>query len=161
MSQETRKKIYLIYGAALTVLILTVAVMLTAACLRIYESGPSPFTRESIARELRSLRLPALLLLDMLVAGILLAVVLPLEEKRPRAIRENYTILARLQKRTGSITNRTEQKKRTAVKKGCLPVTVKGFILLRLRVSARRFRLTTAPPFSCKEVWDAAFSSFA
>lgn len=124
MSQETRKTIYLIYGVALTLLILVVGVMLVASCIRIYESGDAPFTRASIAAALKPLGIPAFLLLDLLLAGVLLSIVLPLDAERVRPIRENAAVLARLQKRTGEISDRREHKKRTVIRISAAALTL-------------------------------------
>ena len=49
MSSKTRGRIHLIYGIALSALILAVGVCFALSCISIYQSGASPYTKESIS----------------------------------------------------------------------------------------------------------------
>lgn len=86
MQQESsQNKIRLICGIVLSVLIVVVGICLIFSCLSIYRSGESPFTREAISAAFSKISVPVYLcLLAIVVAGVL-AMVLPTQERRPRA----------------------------------------------------------------------------
>lgn len=82
MSLETKKRIRLIWGILLSVLIVAAGVCLAVSCVIIYRSGERPFTRESIGTQFSYIALPVYLCLGGILGGVILAVALPLEPQR-------------------------------------------------------------------------------
>ena len=80
MSTKTKGRIHLIYGICLAVLILAVGVCFALSCVSIYQSGDSPFTRESIAAHFHRIAPLVYVTLVGIVGGIILAWVLPRRE---------------------------------------------------------------------------------
>ncbi len=81
-SSET--KLRLIWGIALSVVIVITGIALAVSCVAIYKSGPSPFSREGVGQAL--LRLLPLLILCVLgvIGGGVLALVHPSREGKLR-----------------------------------------------------------------------------
>lgn len=96
---QTRKMIHLIYGVLLSVLIVIVAICLIRSCVEIYKSGASPFTRESIAAQFAEIAVPVYVCLAGIAVGIVLSLVLPLEDKKLRGMTDEKKTLAKLRTR--------------------------------------------------------------
>lgn len=96
MSQKTKERIRLLYGIALSVLILAAGVCFSLSCLSIYQSGESPFTRESIATHWGYIAIPVYICLFGVLGGYILALVLPCAEGRVKPRREASAMLSRL-----------------------------------------------------------------
>lgn len=97
MTQERIRKVHLLYGAATAVLILIMSVMLMVSCVTIYQSGDRPFSREIIAQALNDLAVPGCICLLAVIGGFLLRIILPLDQEKPRSVRESRDILLRFQ----------------------------------------------------------------
>ena len=77
MTIQTKGRIHLVYGILLSVLILTVGVCFALSCVSIYQSGDSPFTRESITAHFDRIAPLVYVTLGGIVGGIILAWALP------------------------------------------------------------------------------------
>lgn len=99
MSKKTKERITLIYGLVLSALILAAGVCFALSCLSIYQSGNSPFTRESIAAHFQRIAIPVWVCVAGVIGGIVLSVVMPLEGTRVKAERDPEAILAKLSAR--------------------------------------------------------------
>lgn len=78
MSSKTRGRIHLIYGIALSALILAVGVCFALSALSIYQSGASsPYTPESIAAHFAPMAPLVYVTLAGILGGVILAWVLP------------------------------------------------------------------------------------
>ena len=99
MSQELRKKIHLIYGIVLSVLILTVGILLVLSCIDIYRSGNRPFSPESIAERFNAIRIPVCICVALILGGPVLSVALPLDAPKTRAVRDEEASLTRMKHR--------------------------------------------------------------
>ena len=96
MSEKNREKLHLIYGIVLSALIVALGICLVLSCITIYKSGDRPFTVESISTQFKKIAWLSLLCDFAIVGGIVLSLALPLEDKKPRAIRDKKASLAKL-----------------------------------------------------------------
>ncbi len=99
MSTKTKGRIHLIYGIALSVLILAVGVCFALSCISIYQSGNSPFTRESISTHFARISVPVYLCMAGVIGGIILSLVCPVEGGRVKSRRHPEDALRRLTER--------------------------------------------------------------
>ncbi len=96
MSNKTKERIHLGYGIALGLLILAVGGCFALSCLSIYKSGDSPFTRESISTHFDRMAIPVYVCLAGVLGGGVLALVLPMEDKKLKPRREAGISLKKL-----------------------------------------------------------------
>ena len=96
MPQEKVKRIHLIYGCVLAVLIVALGVAMILSCLDIYNSGPRPYSAESIAMRFNRIAVLVYLTIVATAGGIVLNLIIPLESKRPKALRDDAEALLRL-----------------------------------------------------------------
>lgn len=101
MPQEKVKKIHLIYGCIAAVLIVAVGIALILSCLDIYHSGPRPYNPESIGVRFDQIAVLVYVCIAVILGGIVLNLLLPLEKKRPKAIRDDMAVLNRLKEKAG------------------------------------------------------------
>ena len=81
MSEKTLKKINLIYGIIISILLCVVGVLFIVMCVDIYKTGPSPFTRESVSEHFSKIAVFVYVLICFIVLGAVLSIVTPLEKK--------------------------------------------------------------------------------
>ena len=72
MTSKKIKLLHILYGGILGLFAVTLGVILIISCLRIYQSGERPFSRESVGAALSPLRIPALFFLALAVGSIFL-----------------------------------------------------------------------------------------
>lgn len=106
MSQEKIKKIHLIYGCVAAVFIVAFGIALILSCLDIYNSGARPYTPESISRHFQNISLLAYTCIALALGGIILGLVLPLDQPKPKAVKDD---LAYMEKAKAKATNLTEE----------------------------------------------------
>ncbi|MBQ9785145.1 MAG: hypothetical protein IJW29_06560 [Clostridia bacterium] len=99
MSKETVKRIHLIYGIVLSVLIVAVGICLIASCIDIYNSGEQAFSRESVAAHFQKIAILVYICLGALVGGIILSIVLPLEKTAVKGKIDPKLTLSRLSRK--------------------------------------------------------------
>lgn len=104
MTQEKIKRIQLIYGVIVSVLILSVGIGLICSCLDIYHSGDKPYSGASIASRWVNIAPIVWLCVAAVGGGILLCAFLPAESKRPKAVRDDKHTLRRLRAKAGTLT---------------------------------------------------------
>lgn len=104
MSVEKAKRIRLIYGCVSSVLIVLCAVLLIAGSVRIYRSGDRPYSREAVAAALQSIAIPGWLCLAAVLGGIVLHLVLPAENQKRKAQRNDADTLARYRSTSAELT---------------------------------------------------------
>ena len=95
----TKKRIHLIYGILLSVSAILAGICLIAACVGIYRSGPSPFSRDSIAAAFQTVAVPVYIFLALVIAGFLLDIFYPQDSGKQPVKKQYETILANLQKK--------------------------------------------------------------
>lgn len=96
MSTKTKGRIHLVYGICLAVMILAVGVCFALSCLSIYESGDSPFTRESISTHFSRIAIPTWLCILGVIGGGVLSLALPLEGGKVKSRRDPENALNKL-----------------------------------------------------------------
>jgi len=112
MSKEQLKKLHLIYGTVVSVLIIVMAVALIVSCVSIYRSGDRPFTREVVTAALRSVAIPGWLCLAAVAGGIGLQLLLPSRDSKLKTQQNRAETLARY-----GMTGSKEKKKRRRYKR--------------------------------------------
>lgn len=99
MTAEKARRIRLIYGIVLSVMLVISGICLIAACLGIYRSGDHPFTRQVVAERFAGICIPIYICLVLIVGGFILDFLLPLEKQKLTAVQQNALILRRLHER--------------------------------------------------------------
>ena len=95
MSTKTKGRIHLVYGICLGALIVAVGVCFALSCLSIYESGDSPFTRESISAHFSRIAVPTWLCILGVIGGGVLSLALPLEGAKVKSRRDPEAALSK------------------------------------------------------------------
>lgn len=99
MTQEKVKKIHLIYGCIAAVLIIALGIALILSCLDIYNSGPHPYSAEAIGQRFQRVAILVYICIALVLGGIVLSLVLPLDEKRPKASRDMMVTMKKLKEK--------------------------------------------------------------
>ena len=103
MSNKVLKKINLIYGIALGLLLCVVGVLFVVMCVSIYKSGPSPFTRESISQHFSKIAAFVYALICLIIVGIVLNIITPLEQKKEKGKIKDSLVLHNLSSRLDKV----------------------------------------------------------
>ncbi|MBQ7346170.1 MAG: hypothetical protein IJW45_08960 [Oscillospiraceae bacterium] len=104
MAQERIKKLHLIYGCILSLLLIAVAIALIVSCLHIYNSGDRPYSPTSISAHFQSVSLLVYAAIAAVIGGIALHLILPLPADRPKGVKDDLAMLRHQQERAGSLT---------------------------------------------------------
>lgn len=104
MAQEKIKRLHLIYGCILSVLLIAVAIALIVSCLHIYNSGDRPYSPASISAHFQSISLLVYAAIAAVIGGIALHLIFPLSAERPKGIKDERAILRRHQEKAGPLT---------------------------------------------------------
>lgn len=139
MSQEKIKKIHLIYGCVAAVLILALGIALILSCLDIYNSGPRPYSPESIGLRFPRIAILVYSCIALALGGIILDLALPAEQKKPKIVKDELSLLKRLKEKAGILDEQTA----SAVKKE--------------EKKRKIFRLTTAVVFIALMIYPAIY----
>lgn len=105
MPQEKIKKIHLIYGCIAAVLIIALGIALILSCLDIYNSGPRPYTPESIALHFHRIAILAYCCIAIVAGGIILGLALPTDEKKPKAVKDELALMEKLKAKAGTLSD--------------------------------------------------------
>ena len=95
MNQEKLRRIHLIYGIILSVLIVILGICFIVSCVQIYLSGDRPFTRESVGAQLKAIIVPIILCVLGIVGGIVVSL-FPVEEAKATASIDKSVLLKKL-----------------------------------------------------------------
>ncbi len=85
MTNEKLRKLHLIYGIALSVIIIITGICFIVSCIDIYRSGARPFTYESISAHFISIIVPVVLCIVGIIGGMVLSF-FPLEKPKIKGI---------------------------------------------------------------------------
>jgi hypothetical protein len=99
MTTQTKGRIHLIYGILLSVLILAVGVCFALSCISIYQSGASPFTRESISTHFARIAIPTYICIAGVIGGAVLSLALPVDGVKVKSRRDPEDALHKLSAR--------------------------------------------------------------
>lgn len=114
MSQEKLRKLHLIYGIALSCIILITGICFMVSCVSIYRSGSRPFTYESINAHFMSIIVPVILCIAGIIGGMVISF-FPLEKPKIKGIIDTGTTLNKMLKRFDASKFSEEEQK--AIKK--------------------------------------------
>ena len=120
LQQSSQNKIRLICRIILSVQTVVVGICLILSCLAIYRSGEAPFKPEAIAAQFKKIAIPVYCYFFCLCFSTVVAVVMPMEEVRPRA---KTDVAAKLKKQYAKLgyglsNASAEQKKACAKERG-------------------------------------------
>ena len=105
MTQETKKRIHLIYGICLSAVTIIAGLCFIAACCNIYYTGvandlPQIYTRAIVAENFGKIAIPVYLCLALVIGSFILHLALPMEKKKLMPEKNLPLILSRLQAKT-------------------------------------------------------------
>ncbi len=138
MNDKAIKLLRLIYGIAVSIMIVVSGLLLIAACLQIYHSGGEQiYTPEKVAAAFAPIAAPVYITLALIAGSFLLALVLPTEKKRLPAQKQYAFMLRRAHEKANmQLCNpelldkiNQEQKKRRLVLSLALAIWVLGGIV--------------------------------
>lgn len=120
MTQETKKRIHLVYGIAVSAVSILAGICLIAACLNIYYSGVAAdagqiYTRQIVAESFAKIAIPVYSCLVLVIGGMILNLALPLEKAKVKPEKNLPLILQKLREKTDL--NACDEQLRKAVKK--------------------------------------------
>ncbi len=98
MSQEKLRKLHLIYGIALSCIIVITGICFIVSCIDIYKSGMRPFTYESINKHFAAIIVPVILCITGIVGGMVLSF-FSLEKPKIKGIIDTGVALNKISKR--------------------------------------------------------------
>ena len=87
LSDKAKSRVHLVYGIVLAAMLVLVGILFISACYSIYESGASPFTRESIGEAFSRIAVPTYLTVSLVFIGALINVIWPIESLRLKGLR--------------------------------------------------------------------------
>ena len=96
MSKEKIRLLHIIYAILLGLLAIALGICFILGCLRIYGSGPRPFSREVISTEFSRFAILAYAFLGLTLAGFLLNLILPLDKGKNPSRPDQSDRLSRL-----------------------------------------------------------------
>lgn len=99
MSNKTLLTIRKLCTALLSLLLIMTGVLLITGCVSIYQSGPRPFTPESISAMFRKIQVPIYITLSMMLITVIMHLICPVPQKKNRIAVEKKVILHRMEKR--------------------------------------------------------------
>lgn len=105
MTQETKKRIHLIYGICLSAVTIIAGLCFIAACCNIYFTGvandlPQIYTRAIVEENFSKIAIPVYLCLALVIGSFILHLALPTEKKKLVPEKNLPLILSRLQAKT-------------------------------------------------------------
>jgi hypothetical protein len=95
----TKKRIRLIYRILLSASLVISGVLLMVACVGIYRSGDSPFSRESVAAAFGTIAMAVYITLALLIGGFILEILLPEKPTKLLPEKQHDALLQRLSKK--------------------------------------------------------------
>lgn len=95
MSKEKLRKLHLIYGIALSVIIIITGICFIVSCIDIYRSGARPFTYESINSHFMAIVVPVVLCIVGIIGGMVISF-FPLEKPKIKGIIDTGTTLKKM-----------------------------------------------------------------
>ena len=134
MTKKTIKRIRLIYGIVLSVLIIVVALSLMACSAHIYLTGDHTYTAEKVAAYFSLIAVPTYVCFVLILGGFLLQFLLPEESKKKAFTTPVHMLLARSKRKTlaaGPVLTadiQAEEKRRSKLRSLTISVLTVAFI---------------------------------
>ena len=147
MPQEKVKKIHLIYGCIAAVLIIALGIALMVSFWDIYQSGPHPYTRASIGEKLQQISVLIYVTVAIIVGGFVLKILVPLEQPKTKAIRDELVTMKKLAQKAGEPSDEesTAIQKEQRLRKLCPVITAVNYAALLIWPSIYMFNKTNFP----------------
>ena len=158
----TKKRIRLIYRILLSASLVVSGVLLMVACVGIYRSGDSPFSRESVAAAFRTIAIPVYISLALLIGGFILEILFFQDSGKLIPEKQHDAILRRLSKKLdvqscdpailrGILAQQKKRKMLQITSLGILAVCSVVFLIYGLNI--RNFPLNDATGSVQKSMW--------
>lgn len=96
MSKERLKKIKLIYGIIMSVLLAAVGISFMVSCVGIYKMGASPFSRERVAEAFSKINILVYVAIAWFFVGVIMMIIFPDEKRKIKACKSDDAIYASL-----------------------------------------------------------------
>ena len=146
MSQKNLKTLHLVYSLVLSALALALATVLVVMCIDIYNSGPHPFTRESVGERLLKISPLIYIFIAAVICGVVLNTVAPVEKERAKGTVPNALVLRRLYGKMGTMTKETSDKieKQRAIR--FIMIVVSFILILGASIASLIYVLSVLEP---------------
>lgn len=105
MDNKTAKRVHLVYGCITTVLIIILAISLMLSSWSIYQSGDHPYTRASVGEKLQDMLILITATGCAIIIGFFLHLLIPVERKKPKAIRDERAAMKKMAAKCGDPRN--------------------------------------------------------
>lgn len=102
LSDKAKWGIRIAYNALVSVMLVVTGVLFVYECYLIYKSGPSPFTRESIAEAFSHISVMTYITISLVVIGAGLHIFIPQSEEKLKGSRTPSVLVSTLAKRVNS-----------------------------------------------------------
>ena len=102
LSDKAKWGIRIAYNALVSVMLVVTGVLFAYECYLIYKSGPSPFTRESIAEAFSHISVMTYITISLVVIGAGLHIFIPQSEEKLKGSRTPSVLVSTLAKRVNS-----------------------------------------------------------
>lgn len=159
MTQETKKRIHLVYGIVLSVVTVFAGICFIAACCNIYYSGVAAnvsqiYTREIVAESFSKIAIPVYSCLVLVIGGMILNMALPLEKVKVKPEKNLPLILQKLREKTDlaacdeNLRNaiRKQRKQRKELRDLCIfSLSLACVLILRYVCNAEHWEANSTP----------------
>jgi len=143
MLKQNAKKIHLIYGLVVSVLVITLGVALIASSLHIYRSDPTgdPYNPASISAHFHNIAVLVFVSIGAIVGGVLLNLIFPVDREKPRPIRNDLQLMNKAARKAGSLTGEQQAqiRKECHIRKWIVAACVICFVDLLIYPAAYLF----------------------
>jgi hypothetical protein len=102
LSDKAKWGIRIAYNALVSVMLVITGVLFAYECYLIYKSGPSPFTRESVAEAFSHISVMTYITISLVVIGAGLHIFIPQSEEKLKGSRTPSVLVSTLAKRVNS-----------------------------------------------------------
>ncbi len=95
MLKNNAKKIHLIYGILVSVLVVLLGIALVLSCLDIYQADPTgdPYSPATISAHFHDIAILVYATLAAILGGILIGLFFPIKDERPKPIRDQLALM--------------------------------------------------------------------
>ena len=109
MTNNNAKRVRLILGCILSVLLVVSGILLMISCVKIYRLGSRAFNVENISSAFQKIRIPLFITLGVLAVDVLMALILPTEAVKARPVTEQRSVLKRLEEKNRKYMSRFDE----------------------------------------------------
>lgn len=104
MLKNNAKKVHLIYGIIVSVLVVALGIALVLSCIDIYKADPTgdPYSPATISAHFHDIAILVYATVAVIAGGILLGLFLPVKEERPRPVRDQRALMKKAAAKVGN-----------------------------------------------------------